>query len=108
MPRVLLLFVVSLPLLISACAFVDPTLEGEKVRVLESDEVTRCQLLGKTTSSTKDKIAGVRRHQDVIDHELTSLARNSAAGMGGDTVVAASAEKDGKQTFEVYRCVPSP
>ena len=36
--------------------------------------------------------------------ELATLARNSAAQLGGDTVVATSEITDGSQTFAVYRC----
>jgi hypothetical protein len=36
---------------------------------------------------------------------MQALARNSAADMGGDTVVPVSEIQDGKQTFEVYKCV---
>jgi hypothetical protein len=37
---------------------------------------------------------------------LVALARNEAALMGGDTVVAESPVKDGRQLFGVYRCRP--
>jgi hypothetical protein len=38
--------------------------------------------------------------------ELEALARNEAALMGGDTVVAELPVKDGRQVFGVYRCQP--
>ncbi len=91
---------------VSACTWVNLTTEGEKVRVLSAEEVTKCKLMGQTTANTKDKVAGVKRHDNAIDYELTSLARNAAVKLGGDTVVAASDIVDGQQTFKVYRCVP--
>ena len=95
-----------LPLLLSACTFVNLTPQGEKVRVLSADEVAHCHYVGKTTSTTTDKVAGVRRHPNAINYELQSLARNAAQKLGGDSVVADAPEVDGKQVFSVYRCIP--
>lgn len=91
-------------ILLSACTWVDLTQEGEKVNVLNTTEVAQCKHLGQTTVSTKDKVAGVRRHQNAIDYELISLARNAAARMGGDSIVADTVEENGQQSFLVYRC----
>ncbi len=101
-------YLIFLPLLlmISACTFVNLSPQGEKVRVLSADEVASCQYLGKTTATTRDKVAGVKRHPNAISYELQSLARNGAVKLGGDTVVADAPEMDGKQIFSVYRCVP--
>ena len=93
-------------LLITSCTTVKLTHEGEKARVLSKDEVTKCQYVGKTTSTTTDKVVGVKRHQIIINDELKMLARNAAHKLGGDTVVAENEEVDGRQTFLIYRCVP--
>ncbi len=92
-------------LLVSACTWVDLSQQGEKVRVLEASEVASCKLLGQTTSNTTAKLAGVRRHDNAINYELTTLARNTAAKMGGDSIVAEGPEVDGHQTFQIYRCI---
>jgi hypothetical protein len=89
-----------------SCGWVELTAEGEKVRVLTASEVAKCQRLGKTTASVTEKVAGVRRHDEQILSELTIIARNAAINLDGDTVVAVGEEKDGKQVFDVYRCVP--
>lgn len=96
---------VLLGVAISSCAWVKLTPEGEKVRVLSTEEVGSCKKLGKTTSTLKDKIAGMKRSQSKVEKEMQALARNSAADMGGDTVVPVSEVEDGRQTFEVYKCV---
>lgn len=101
-----LLFGLFLVINLNACTWVDLTAEGEKVRVLNMDEVAKCQFIGQTTSNTAYKVAGVRRHDNAIQNELESLARNSAVNLGGDTIVAAGDMNEGKQTFQVYRCVP--
>jgi hypothetical protein len=69
------------------------------------NEVSSCKKLGKTTTNLKDKIAGIKRNEKKVQKEMQALARNSAADMGGDTVVPVSEIQEGKQTFEVYKCV---
>lgn len=92
-------------LLLQACAWVKLTPEGEKARVLSAAEVSSCRKLGKTTVSVKGDIGGLERLPERVQAELDILARNSAADLGGDTVVPAGEPKDGKQVFEVYRCI---
>ena len=89
----------------SSCSWVKLTPEGEKVRVLSINEVSSCKKLGKTMTTLKDKIAGMARKESKVQKEMQVLARNSAAEMGGDTVVAVSEVQEGRQTFEVYKCV---
>lgn len=90
---------------LSACTWVKLTPEGEKVRVLSRAEVTSCKKVGKTTVSLRDKVAGIRRDAKKVQEELESLARNSAIDLRGDTVVPAGEVKDGKQVYDVYRCI---
>ena len=98
-----LAFVVTICL--HACTWVKETPGGEKVRVLSADEVTSCKELGSTSSFLKDKIAGVDRNKDKVKKELQTLARNTAAEMGGDTIVPKTEIEDGKQEFTVYKCI---
>jgi len=50
--------------------------------------------------------AGVRLvSADAVQDDLNVTARNSAANMGADTIVPASKVEDGKQAFNVYRCL---
>ncbi len=105
--RLVLAVAVSMLLVMtSACSWVELTDAGERVRVLALDEVDKCRLLGKTTASVTDKLVGVRRHADQIQEELTIVARNAAINLNGDTIVPVGEEQDGKQVFQVYRCVP--
>ena len=92
--------------LLQACAWVELTPAGEKTRVLSAAEVTHCKRLGTTTASVKAEVAGIGRAPERVQEELESLARNSAAAdLKGDTIVPIGKPKDGKQVFEVYRCV---
>lgn len=97
--------ILLLALGLTACAWVELTPEGEKVRVLSADEVRNCKKMGKTTVSLKAEVAGIERHPDKVKKELETLARNSALDLKGDTVVPASEIENGKQVFEVYRCI---
>ena len=105
MKRLLLISLLSGAVLFSSCTWVKLTPEGEKVRVLSDTEVSSCKKLGKTTTSLKDKVAGIHRNARKVEKELQALARNSAADMGGDTVVPVTQAKDGKQIFEVFKCI---
>ena len=99
------LFLVLLCLSVCACAWVKLTPGGEKVRVLEASEVSTCKQLGDTTVSLLAKVAGINRNEEQVAKELATLARNAAADMGGDTIVAISPVKDGKRSYSVYKCI---
>lgn len=86
------------------CSLVDLTKEGEGVRVAKADQVSACTGLGRTTASVVYEVASIPRHPDAVKENIEVTARNSAAGMGGDTIVPVSGISEGKQTFEVYRC----
>lgn len=92
-------------LTLTACAWVELTEGGKKIRVLSASEVTSCKHLGQTTANVADKVGGLQRKEHIVQENLEMLARNSAAEMGGDTIVAASDIKDGKRTYRVYKCI---
>jgi hypothetical protein len=103
--RIKTLLLVAAVLGLMACSWVKLSPEGEKVRVLAPTEVSSCKKIGKTTVSVADNVAGLERKEHIVKENLETLARNAAPDMGGDTVVPAEPIKDGKQTFDVYRCV---
>lgn len=91
--------------LLNACAWVELTPAGKKVRVLNATEVSSCRHIGRTTATVADDVAGMKRREHIVKDNLEMLARNAAAEMGGDTIVPSSEIKDGNQTFKVYKCV---
>lgn len=103
--KILLISVASVILLVSSCATVKLTSGGEKIRILAPDEVSSCRELGKTNTSVTATALGVPRPPETIAKELEAIARNSAANMNGDTIVALTIITEGKQTFLVYKCV---
>lgn len=94
-----------LALTLTACTWVKLTPEAEKVRVLSASEVQTCKKKGQTTVSLKADIAGFARNREKVKKELETLARNSALDLNGDTIVPASEIENGKQVFDVYRCI---
>ena len=87
-----------------SCSWVKPTESGARVRVATAGEVEGCADAGTTHVSVMDKLGVVERNQAKVAGELATLARNSAAQLGGDTVVAITEIVDGAQTFAVYQC----
>ncbi len=93
-------------LFINGCASVEMSSGGEKVRVLSPNEVLSCgKPLGKTSSTVMAKVAGVKRPIETIENELMTMGRNSASDMGGDTIVPLTVVTNGKQSFNIYKCV---
>ncbi len=98
-----------LPLLVAVlaagCVFVQPTVEGKKVRVLAAHEVDRCRSLGTLTSQVADRVGAILRSREAVQDDVLVNAKNAAADLGGDTIVPTSEMEGGKQTFGVYRCL---
>ena len=96
--------IVAAAFLLSACATVKLTEGGEKVRVLDPNEVSSCKNMGRTTTSVTSKVI-FDRPEDAVSKELQTVARNSASRMGGDTIVPLTVIEEGSQTFVIYKCV---
>jgi len=90
---------------LSACAVVELSPEGAGVRLASREAVATCVNLGRTTASVIHKVGFLPRQADTVQEEISVTARNSAAKMGADTIVPAGNVQDGKQTFDVYRCL---
>jgi hypothetical protein len=90
--------------LFAGCTWVNLTPKAERVRIYAKDDIDHCRKLGQTTVSLLSKIGGMKRNRTKVAMELKILGRNSAAEMGGDTIVSASEIVNGEQTFDVYQC----
>jgi uncharacterized protein DUF4156 len=86
---------------LASCSFIETHQGAENVRVVNQYEVDRCDLLGKTTVSTMVRF----RNPDRVQEDLVQLAKNSAVGMKGDTIVRGEEPHPGERTFSVYRCL---
>jgi hypothetical protein len=89
---------------LSGCTWVKLTTGGEQVAV-ESRADPACKKLGHTTSMGLSEVASIDRKEAKVATELETLARNQAAGLGGNTIVPdGPVTKEGEQTFTVYQC----
>lgn len=95
----------TLVAVLGGCTWVSLTPQGEGVRVLESAEAG-CAKVGQVSSNTTDVVV-FRRNQEKVAKELRTLARNEAADLGGNAILATGEPSAGRQSFDVYRC-PSP
>ena len=97
---VLSVAIASLP----ACTWVEPTKESSGVTLVKLFNVNSCKKLGSTTATVTQNFGPVTRDDDVVMEELITLAKNRAAKMGGDSIVAQEPVVDGSMSFDIYRC----
>ncbi len=103
-PLVASLVMAIVVMMLSGCSWVRSTEEGAQVRIVTAAEVADCDSAGITHVSVMDRLGVVQRDRARVSEELQTLARNSAAQLGGDTVVATTQITEGTQTFAVYKC----
>jgi hypothetical protein len=97
--------VAGVAVIASGCTWVKLTAGGEGVHVGTQAEVASCKKLGATHAKTSTKAAFFARSPKKIDQEIEGLARNEAADMGGDTIVAQGpTSSEGRRSFDVYKC----
>ena len=92
-------------LLVAGCSTVKLKPGAEDVEVLSQARTAHCDRLGQTRVSIADKLGPIPRGDKAIRADLERLARNSAIGLGGDTLTPVSEVEDGEQVFAVYDCV---
>lgn len=87
--------------LVTGCAYVSETQEGQTVRVVQAADVAQCTHVGNLRVS----VVQMARGEKFVREDLIRLARNNAAKSGADTIVAAGEPKDGEQQFDMYKCI---
>ncbi len=94
-----------LPLLLAAgCTWVEPTPMGQGVTVAKSIHVKECKHVADTQSQVKSTVGPLNRDEQTVVEELTTLAKNQAADLGGDTIVALTAPQNGMMKFAIFNC----
>ena len=88
----------------TACTWVKPTPQGKNVAVTGPSSTRTCTLLREVSVSVTSKVWFYKRNEDKVASELVTLARNEAANISGDTIIATTAVQDGHQTFKVFNC----
>jgi hypothetical protein len=91
----------------ASCTWVRLSPGGAQVKASDAAGVAPCEKLGTVTATVRDRVLFDRSVPKVLS-EIRTLARNEAAAMGGDTIVAAGPLERGSpnstQRFDVYRC----
>jgi hypothetical protein len=93
-----------IPLALAGCAWVSLSEEAESVRVADADQVSDCRRIGETSVRVRDRVAAVQRKPGKVAEELERLARNEAAELGGDRIVALGPVRDGQRSYAVFAC----
>lgn len=94
----------TLLLSLNACTWVELNEQGKAVRLTQYEHIQACQKIGNVTAKTRAEILGAQRSAEKIHIELTRLAKNEAAKLGANTIVAKHAELNGEQAFDAYQC----
>ena len=102
---------------LAGCTWVPLTPTGESVQVMPTtsnvtshmaSDIENCERVGAVTAQTRSRIGIFARSEKKILEELQTLARNDAAEMGADHVIAEGPPSvDGRQRFAAYRCLPA-
>ena len=89
---------------LSACTFIEPTKEGKDVTLVKSFNVKDCLKLGTTNATVTHKVGILIREDEAVTEDLIIVAKNRAAELGGDSIVAKGPAVEGKMSFDVYKC----
>lgn len=98
------LLVLACATVVQGCSWVDLETNAEDVLVLKPHQTKQCEEMRKTTSQVVDKVWFVDRNPEKVAKELATLARNTAAELGGNAIVAESEVENGRQTFIILNC----
>ncbi|NKB99819.1 MAG: DUF4156 domain-containing protein [Pseudomonadales bacterium] len=97
------LLIIALITTVGACNFVQVNESGAMVTQANAPDVNHCTYIGQIDSQTRAKVL-LERGSEKVQQELIDLARNQAASMGANAVVAIGVPENGTQKFRAYRC----
>lgn len=106
MPRLLPLSILLLATVGSGCAFVELNEQGQRVRVVDSAALTAgCVRKGEITSRVTRDVGPFERNSQKVADEVEALARNDAATLSANTIVAVSPlDGNGERRYVAYDC----
>ncbi len=90
--------------ILPACTWIEPTKEAQQVTLVKSFNVKDCLKLGTTVAAVTYKVGIITREDDAVTKDLIIAAKNRAAELGGDSIVAKGPAKEGKMSFDIYKC----
>jgi hypothetical protein len=98
------LALIAIAAVTSSCTWVKVSEQASSVAVANAANVRGCKQMSEISVSVPNKVGFIQRDADKVATELATMARNEAAGDGGDTVVPSSGIENGRQSFNVYKC----
>ncbi|MDH5389161.1 MAG: DUF4156 domain-containing protein [Gammaproteobacteria bacterium] len=87
-----------------ACTWIEATKKGSEVSLVKQFNVNSCSKLGTTNVTVTHKIGILTRDDEAVTEELIISAKNRAAELGGDSIVAKAPAIEGKMSFDIYQC----
>lgn len=98
---ILIAFTAGLP----GCTWVALAPDADHIRIAAKDTLGECTQVGTTKARTKVRIGIFVRNEEKVAKELSTLARNDAPELGGNTIIAEGpVNADGMQRFAIYDC----
>ena len=90
--------------LFEACTWVKPIEEAREIALVKPELAQHCKKLSTVTVKVADKVGFIQRKGSKVEDELITMAKNEAALVSGDIIVAESEASEGRQRFGVYDC----
>lgn len=88
----------------AACTWVKPVEEAKEIALVKPDVAQHCKKISSVTVKVADNVGFINRKESKVQDELITMAKNEAATVNGDVIVAESEPADGRQRFGVYDC----
>jgi len=87
-----------------ACTWIETTEKGSGVTLVKPFNVNNCSKLGTTNVTVTHKIGILIREDEAVMEDLIIAAKNRAAEINGDSIVAKEPAVEGKMSFDIYKC----
>ena len=98
------LLLVGILSITSGCTWVKVDKSAESVLLVTQEQAQSCERLRRTTSQVLHKVGFLKRDDEKQQRELQTLARNTAAELGGNAILPDSEVVEGKQSFLILNC----
>ena len=96
-------FFTAVPVL-TACAAVTPHENADQISIVKPEHTADCTKITTTNVGVTNKVGVYNRSDEVVENDLITLGKNRATEIGGDTIVVKEPMKDGKMSFDIYKC----
>jgi len=88
----------------AGCTWVELKEDAVEVALVPMAKTQACKQIGTTTANSTAKLGLIKRGDVKVATEVLTLAKNSAAEMGGNAIAEMEPLSKGSQTFAVFRC----